>query len=273
MSDISDAQTGEAAFDATQSAASRRLPWHSMVGQLSATVVTLAVSRPIVRSWLHSGLRLADGDECQPHPVHLFIGRQESVSPALFGQPIRFPFCYDYPEIITAVPDLEVQSRSIPILQKPVTYLTHLFLGSWGATLLGRGLYSMNKSFAHIEMANGCVRAVNRHGRHLLDARITPVPLAPMIPFQEGFRRNATCFLSQPLVIGRRGKLKLARLEFLDSGTELSSVRVRLDIAAGFLSWMPEIRCDVLGVHEVDGGAFQFKSGWRLSAATCHDGN
>ena len=267
MFDISNAQNDEDAVDATRSASFRRLPWRSMVGQLSATVITLAVSRPIVRSWLHSGLRLADGDERQPHPVNLYIGRQESVSPALFGQPIRFPFCYDYPEIIMAVPDLEVQSRSIPILEKPVTYLTHLFLGSWAATLLGRGLYLMNKSFAHIDIVNGYVRAVNRHGRRLLDARITPVSLAPVIPFLEEFRRNAPRFLSQPLVIGRRGKLKLARLEFLDPGAELSPVRVSLDMAAGFVSWMPETRCEVLGIHEVDGGAFQFKSRWRLHAS------
>ncbi len=266
MSEINESQNGEDAFNAQGRPSAQRLPWHSLVGRFSATVVTLLVSRAIVRSWLHSGLRLAEGDESQPHLMHLYIGRQESVSPALFGQPIRFPFCYDYLEIIAAVPDLEVQSHSIPILQKPVTYLAHLFLGAWGPTLLGRGIYLVNKSFARIEMVNGSVRALTRHGKRLLDAHITPVPLAPVIPLHEGLRRNPTCFLSQPLVVGRRGKLKLARMEFLDPLVELSPVHVSLDMAAGFVSWMPEIRCDVLGIHEVDRGAFQFQSSWRLTS-------
>lgn len=266
MSEINEPQNGEDVFNAQERQSSHRLPWHSLVGRFSATVVTLLVSRPIVRTWLHSGLRLAEVDESQPHLMHLYIGRQESVSPALFGQPIRFPFCYDYPEIIAAVPDLEVQSHSIPILQKPVTYLAHLFLGAWGPTVLGRGIYMVNKSYARIEMVNGCVRALTRHGRRLLDAHITPVPLAPVIPLHEGLRRNPTCYLSQPLVVGRRGKLKLARMEFLDPLVELAPVHVSLDMAAGFVSWMPEIRCDVPGIHEVDSGAFQFQSGWRLTS-------
>ncbi len=266
MSEINAPPNGEDVFNAQGRPSSHRLLWHSLVGRFSATVVTLLVSRPIVRSWLHSGLRLAEGDESQPHLIHLYIGRQASVSPALFGQPIRFPFCYDYPEIILAVPDLEVQSYSIPILQKPVTYLAHLFLGAWGPTVLGRGIYLVNKTFARIEMVNGSVRARTRHGRRLLDARITPVPLAPVIPLHEGLRRNPTCYLSQPLVVGRRGKLKLARMEFLDPLVELSPVHVSLDLAAGFVSWMPEIRCDVPGIHEVDSGAFQFQSSWRLTS-------
>ena len=226
-------------INATGKPSSHRLPWHSLVGRFSTTVVTLLVSRPIVRSWLHSGLRLAEGDESQPHLMHLYIGRQESVSPALFGKPIRFPFCYSYPEIIAAVPDLEVQSHSIPVLQKPVTYLAHLFLGSWGSTVLGRGVYMINKSFARIEMENGGVHALTRHGRRLLDARISPAPLAPVIPLQEGLRRNPSCFLTQPLVVGRRGKLKLARMEFLDPVVEFFPAHVSLDMAAGFVSWMP----------------------------------
>ena len=265
MSEINDAQHEDDVFNAPGRPSSHRVPWHSLIGRFSATVVTLLVGRPIVRSWLHSGLRLAEGDDSQPHLMHLYIGRQESVSPALFGQPIRFPFCYDYPEIITAVPDLEVQSHSLPILQKPVTYLAHLFLGAWGPTVLGRGIYLINKSFARIEMVDGGVRALTRHGRRLLDAHITPVPLAPVIPLHEGLRRNPTCYLSQPLVVGRRGKLKLARMEFVDPVVELAPVHVSLDMAAGFVSWMPEIRCDVPGIHEVDSGAFQFQSGWRLT--------
>lgn len=240
--------------------------WHSLVGRFSATVVTLSVERAIVRTWLHSGLRLA-GSESGTHPVYLFIGRQAGVSPALFDRPIRFPFHFRYPEIIVAVPDLSVECDGIPGGRWPVTYFPHLFLGSWGSTFLGRGIYGINKSFARIDDSNGQVHAANRRGRRLLDATISPLPDRAALSFLDAGRRNPGGFLRQPLVVGTRGRLRLASFQFENAKPEIVPVRVKLDLAEGFVSWMPATKRDVPGIDEDDLGAFHFESDWRLSFA------
>ena len=241
--------------------------WNCLTGTFSATVVTLAVPRPIVHSWLHSGLRLPPGDDRSPHPVHLYFGQQAAVSPALFGIPMRALVELQYKEIILAVPDLEVRSDRIPVPPSPVTYFPHLFLGAWIPTLIGRGFYAINKSFARIDSSDGRVSAVNRHGRRLLDARMTPVSGAPAVPWTEVARSNPTCLLKQPLVVGRRGRIKLARFEIQEPETDVTPVRVALDMAEGFVSWLPALRADIPGIDERSDGAFQASFSWRLSAA------
>jgi|GEM_PF-5207659 hypothetical protein len=238
---------------------------HGLLGRFSATVVSLQVDRAIIRSWLHSGLTLPEGDATQPHRVFLHFGRQELVSPMVYGRAIRFPFCYSYHEIIIAVSDLEIRDANGLLRASEVTYMPRLYLSSWAPTLLGRGFYGFSKSYATFDVAPNSFRATNRRGQPLLDAEIQTSECLASDKNVNGLPVDFRRIISQPIALGKGNRLNLSRYAFDLASAEIRPARVSLKITPELLSWMPKSEAVFPGCDEALNGAFSLNANWTLA--------
>jgi hypothetical protein len=234
-----------------------------LVGHFAATVITLPIDRRIIRTWLPTGITFGPEAGGGEHPLFVFLGRQRDVCPVVCGRRWPLPFCLDYAEIIAAVPDLWLE-RPLRGWDEPVTYLPRLYLNSWFATLIGRGLYRIKKAYARIQHTAETFVATNRHGEPLLTASLEPSGERPLPPPDRRLGR-LPWFLQQPIALEGRAGINLSEFRFDLRDVEVTPMRAHLELFPAILSWLPRMETVTGSIGEAEFGAFRFEAPWHLA--------
>lgn len=228
-----------------------------LTGTLQATAVTVWIDPGIIRGWLPSGVRFEDSPP-DPYPLSVVWGAQLNVTAYPGGQRFPFPWRLSYAEIITAVPNLQLDPISGIDYDGPVTYLPRLYMNSWRAALLGRAFYGFSKAYARIEATESAFRAADRHGHALMSANIVDDSGTPS--------QGTTCsnLFEQPVVLKAAGRLLAARFETDLARKPAQPVSVDFELRPRLLSYLPAIRRQAPGIDREPGGGYRFSTDWSL---------
>jgi hypothetical protein len=235
-----------------------------LAGSLRMTGIVVHIDRGIIQGWLPRGLEFPKGPEAKRHPLHIMWGTQQDVAAYAVGGRIPFPWRLNYSEIITAVPDLRFRAPEGGAYHGPVTYLGRLYMNSWRAILIGRGLYGFGKAYARIEDGIDQYRAVDRRQRPLLSANIGRGADTSAQSWENVPRAQRPWLFPQPIALARSRRPRLARFEFDYADAAVRSVNVQVELYPALLSYLPHIRESIAGAVEEPGGAFQIGARWTL---------
>ena len=240
-------------------------PAAMLTGTLSATAVTVRIDPGIIQGWLPTGVRFSESPP-DPYPLTIVWGSQHDVTAFPGGRRIPVPWRLSYAEIITAVPDLQLDPESGIDFRGPVTYLPRLYMNSWRAALLGRAVYGFSKAFARIDATEQEFRAADRRGRPLMSACIVD---GPSLPAPGGPQRR---LFEQPVVLKTGGDLLISRFETNLAKKPVKPVSLTLDLQPALLSYLPLIRRHVPAIDRQLDGAYQFSTAWALKPITSRNG-
>lgn len=233
-------------------------------GSLRMTGIVVHIDRGIIQGWLPRGLEFPAGPAAKRHALHVWWGAQQDVAAYAVGGRIPYPWRLNYSEIITAVPDLRFRAPGGVAYNGPVTYLGRLYMNSWRAILIGRGLYGFGKAYARIDDGIDRYRALDRRNRPLLSANITSGDDSRVRSWDNVPRAQRPWLFPQPIALARTRRPRLARFEFDGADVAVRSVNVQVELCPALLSYLPHIRESIAGAAQERGGAFQVSARWTL---------